>query len=175
MIRPLRTLVAAALFCAVATSAACSSPPPMPAKSPAPLSFDDGSQPDYGKDMVACLSEGGWPVSLGTDGGFKTSTIPEDQLDLYQANVDSCLKSFGYDKPVPALSDDQLKELYPHVLWEWKCLDERGYGPEAPPSEQSFVDFYHNNGGTWTPYSQFTSTLGDDELNKLLDACPRSQ
>lgn len=170
-----RTALACSLFVTIAVgTGGCASAPPVPTVSPAPLTFDDGSEPTFGLDMVGCLSELGWPVSTGTDGSYKTGTIPEDQVESYQTDVDGCLKQFGCDQSPPSLSDQQLRELYPHVLWEWKCLNEAGYNPSSPPSEQAYIDSYHDNGGTWSAYSQFTATLPEKDITELFEACPRS-
>lgn len=167
--------LACALFVTVTVGAGgCASGAPVPTVSPAALSFDDGSEPTFGLDMVACLSELGWPVSIGEDSSVKTGTIPDGQDQAYQSDVDGCLKQFGYDQPPPSLSDEQLRELYPHVLWEWKCLNEGGYNPASPPSEQAYIDGYHDNGGTWSPFSQYTGSLPEDKLRDLFNDCPRS-
>jgi hypothetical protein len=125
--------------------------------------------------MVACLGELGWPVSLGEDSSYKTGHVPEAQRAHYKADRDACKAQFGYDAPPPELSDAQLKELYPHRLWEWKCLDENGFGPQMPPSEQAFIDGYHSGKGTWTAYSQFTGSLPEQRLIEMFETCPRSR
>lgn len=151
----------------------CAQDTPIPEVSPPALEFDAGSRPDYATDMISCLTDKGWPVSAGTDGGYRTGTIPTEQFDLYTADADACAIQFGYDQLPPALSDEQIKVVFPHSLWEWKCLDDKGYDPDKPPSEQAYIDAYHQTGGLWSAYSQFTSTLGEDDLSALLSACPR--
>lgn len=123
--------------------------------------------------MIGCLSDLGWSVDYGTDGGY-SSDVPNEQFEKFQADEATCDEKFGYDIPPPVLTDAQVREVYTHMLWEWKCLDENGYSPETPLSEQAYVDDYHEYGGLWTPYSQYTSTLANDDLNALLETCPRA-
>ena len=138
------------------------------------LSFDDGTDPDFGLNMTNCLQQHEWPVSIGSDGSYKTGTIPKAQRSVYDADEASCMSQFGYDKDPPQLTDSQLREMYPHRLWEWKCLSDKGYSPEAAPSQQSFIDGYHDGDGTWTAYSQFTGTLSEEELTEMFRVCPRA-
>lgn len=153
---------------------ACAQETPVPEVSPPALDFDAGSRPNFATDMISCLTANGWPVSTGTDGGYRTGTIPPEQFDLYTADADACATQFGYDQLPPTLSDEQIKAVFPHSLWEWKCLSDKGYNPDKPPSEQAYVDAYHQTGGLWSAYSQYTGTLSDDDLTALLSACPRS-
>lgn len=165
---------AIAVYSAVLALAGCSAMPELPATKPADLTFDVGLTPDFATDMQACLTERGWAVSLGTDGSFITDNIPNGQRDVYFADEDDCRKQLGYDQPPPALSDDQVREAYQHGLWDWKCLDENGYSPDPPPSEQTFVDGYHATITLWSPFSQYTATLPQDDLGQLFSECPRS-
>lgn len=152
----------------------CTQVTPIPETSPPALDFDAGSRPDYATDMISCLTAKGWPVSVGTDGGYRTGTIPTEQFDLYTSDAESCAAEFGYDELPPALSDEQIRAVFPHSLWEWKCLEDNGYNPDKPPSEQAYIDAYHQTGGLWSAYSQFTGSLSDEDLTALLKACPRS-
>ena len=159
---------------AVATLTACSGTPELPDTKPADFSFDVGNRPDFASDMKKCLTEDGWDVSVEADGSYKTDNIPNGQRDAYTADQNACAEKFGYNDPLPVLSDEQVREVYQHGLWDWKCLDENGYSPDSPPSEQAFVDGYHNSGSLWTPLGQYTASLSSDDLGKLLRECPRS-
>lgn len=159
-------------FAAIGVSG-CTTAPDIPTESPAPLTFDVGSRPDFATDMIRCLTELGWSVKPGTDGGI-SADVPNEQADVYESDQASCAEQFGYDTPPPTLTESQIREVYPHMLWEWKCLSENDYGPEPPPTEQSYLDDYHEYGSLWTPYSQFTSTMSPDELDELFATCPRA-
>jgi len=163
-----------AVASAVLALAACSATPDLPPTKPADLTFDVGLRPDFATDMQACLTDSGWSVSLGADGSYITDNIPNGQHDVYTEDEADCREQFGYDQPPPALSDDQVHEVYQHGLWDWKCLDENGYSPDSPPSEQAFLDGYHTTAALWSPLSQYTASLPPDDLSELLSACPRS-
>lgn len=165
--------VSALSLIALGSAGCASSAPEVPTESPAPITFDVGSRPDFAKEMISCLSELGWDVTTGTDGGF-SADVPNEQFDVYEADRSDCEQTLGYDTPPPTLSDAQIRDVYPHMLWEWKCLDENGFEPENPPTEQAYIDDYHEYGALWTPYSQYTSTLSDADLNALFDECPRA-
>ncbi|MBW1637817.1 hypothetical protein G3H63_01780 [Microbacterium resistens] len=167
----LTTLAAIALTLTGCTSGDV---PQLPSEQPPALGFDVGSKPDFGTTMVACMSEKGWPVSLGTDGSFKTDTFPSEQQDAYTADHEECLDSGGFNEQPPTLTDTQVREVYQHMLWEWKCLNDNGYDPETPLSEQSYLDDYHTHGSLWTPYSQYTATLSEDNITELFATCPRA-
>lgn len=139
-----------------------------------PLSFDDGFRPEFGVNMAACMGELGYEVSLGEDSSYEIHDVPAEQADSMARDRDECKLKFGYDQPPPEFTDAQLKLLYPHRLWEWKCLSEEGYGPMPPPSEQAFIDEWHTSGAMWTPYSQFTGSLPQEQQLELFEKCPRS-
>lgn len=167
--------VVAAAVALVGLMAGCSeAAPEIPSESPPAVDFDDGARPSFATDMVSCMSELGWDVSLGADNSFKTDNIPEGQESTHSSDQETCLKEFGYDQIPPSLSEDQVKATFPHHLWEWKCLNEAGYEPEAPPSERKYVEDYLNNGVLWSAYGQYTATLSEEDLLSLFEECPRS-
>lgn len=171
--RTYRALLAAILL--VLLPGCASSEPPVPNQSPRALSFDDGSQVDFAANMLPCMSDYGWKMEAGSDGGIRTDAIPSGQEDVYRDNLEACMAEFEYDVPPPTLTDAQLREIYPHALWEWRCLQDAGFSPETPPSEQTFVDTYHAEGWTWSAYSALTGTLGEEEIIAMFEECPRSR
>jgi len=130
---------------------------------------------DYAKNMVDCLSAEGWEVKALPDNSI-SSTIPDTQSASFDADMEMCVKKFGYDITPPALSEAEIRELYQEDLATRECIKEQGYDIGEPPSEQLYIDSYNNNENTSLidPYATI-NTPGKDpqEYYDLLAICPR--
>jgi len=158
----------------VGVVAGCAGAPPAPEVSSPPLSFDAGVDANYGIDMVQCLNDKGWPATVGPDRSVRIENVPEDQQIVYNDEYDACSRDLGFADPVPTLTESQLSELYLHVLWANQCLLDAGYAPDAPPSEQAFIDGYGSNGFVWTPHDSAGVGMGPEDLQRMFEACPNA-
>ncbi|WP_156876656.1 hypothetical protein [Microbacterium luticocti] len=126
--------------------------------------------PDFGKNMKACLQEAGFDVSITEDGDIK-SAVPSDQLSVFRKARAKCEAEFGYDKP-PEQTTAQKKKLYHALVSLADCLESQGYAIAQRPSEQAFLD-----GAIFDPYGEVliprnSTPPSDDEYKRLLKLCP---
>ena len=123
-----------------------------------------------------CLEEFGFSASVLPDGGVEYESVNPEQVEALQETIQRCRAMFPveekYRRP---LDEDQLSRLYRWYVAELiPCLEERGYGGFAPPSEAAFVETYYED--PWSPYVDLGAeldALGEREWYALQAACPQ--
>jgi hypothetical protein len=130
-----------------------------------------GEDPNFGKNMQACMKDAGFDVTIESDGSIQTMHVPDAQIDKYDAASHACSAKFGYDKPI-VQSAAQKKALYAGLLSLTQCLKDHGYVYDSVPSEQAFQD-----GAIFDPYSAVAGPSAKnpasyDKYQQLLKVCP---
>ncbi|WP_460946135.1 hypothetical protein [Okibacterium endophyticum] len=131
-----------------------------------------GQEQDFATDMAACLKESGWEVEVRPDNSY-TIQLQEEQSDAYDAAVEACSESLGYEEEPEPLTDAQMKRLYAGLVSLAGCLRDEGHEVRDVPSEQAFLD-----DAVFDPYGELrdpkrADALSDDDYYDLLQICPR--
>lgn len=157
----LRAVRAAATVAAGLVLASCASE--SPAAPPTPTQDSISSQAT--QELLSCLSEKGWDVSLGSTGGVHAN-YPAEQQTAYQADLDSCI-SYGSYSQTPTLTEEQLTGLYSAYVKQHDCLVDAGYPVSEAPTLQTFLDTAATQ--QWVPWQN----LPEDSIPGALDKCPQ--
>lgn len=128
-------------------------------------SLQDGSPGE--QQLLACMQEKGWDVSIGRGGGV-TAEYPEEQTDQYEAAQAAC----GAEIPSVGdvvLTDEMLNDGYALQVNTLDCLRGEGYdGLSDPPTLQAYID----DRGSWTPYGELPA-MPEDEWIQIQETCPQ--
>lgn len=137
---------------------------------------------EQAQQVVACVKDKGFTVHADTQGGVGFQggkDVPEDQSDLALAAIEDCRNELGQGEndQVPATAE-QLAKLYQLNLETKTCLEGKGFTIVEPPSEQTFVETFHNPGPDTPPWSPWgLETLKQmpptqDATDAIRTACP---
>lgn len=122
---------------------------------------------EYGLQLKACLTDGGFNVELDPyDFSLKFNLGSDRPLEELQAAMTECRTGLdpSRNEPPPPLSEGQLRELYRYHVAQANCLIAAGYPASSAPPEQVFVDA----GGQWDP------RMGPEEPLDIPQAVDRS-
>lgn len=134
--------------------------------------FYQGTRRERQMEMYECLVAAGYEMEIeeatgdGTGYGFRTQpdTDPEEFVDAAEACSAALLPA-----PFPQ-TDEEVREMYDHVVESYECLVAAGFTPDAPPSFQSFLDDYRASDVDYDPYAQGISYM---DQAAAYEACPR--
>lgn len=106
------------------------------------------SETDWQLRMLSCLTDAGWTVEGGDDGGIgPASPVPTAQFPAYEKALQACSSS------VPSLTYADLavegkRHNYDALVAAAECLEAGGFASADVPTFQAFDDA----GGVWTPF-----------------------
>lgn len=143
---------------------ACTDNPDLP--SPEPSSTDE-----YGIVMARCLNDKGWDVKPAADGGFETDTVPAEQMEQFQADIEACQGEHGYSNDL-VYTPERAERYFDASLEAAECLRDLGYEIADPPSRQAFVEALVNDEPPpWYPHHEAMAAGG--LLSELEAECPQ--
>lgn len=111
--------------------------------------------------MFRCLTEAGFPVTVGELGDVGMDVASPDQMSAYDRAMYVCMAQYPVEsRYAEALTDDQLQIYYDWVLENpVACMRERGHPVAEPPTLPTFIANYRSSG----------------ELNFFADGLPAGQ
>lgn len=114
----------------------------------------------------SCLESRGWDVIDATTGQAK---VPNEQMSIFQKDLEECVEEFDGDKQTTPLNDEELTELYALEKSAAECLTSEGH-PVEVPSLQVYIDRYKAN----TPFVAHAEIgpLPPTEAGLLNEKCP---
>lgn len=114
-----------------------------------------------------CMADQGFPVTITSDGtGMSFGAIPDDQnRDAQIAHV-ACRAGLNLPDPVPP-TEEQIVAHYEALLEVKRCLEDRGYVIEEPPSLSEWITIYDLD--PWHPYE----SLDDEVASRVHTVCPQ--
>lgn len=126
--------------------------------------------------QARCLQDSGYPVERMDDGGLSFGQVPVQDLNFHIA-LYTCEAQFP-PEPHSLLppSDEYFESLYTYRTGPLiECLRGRGYAAPDPPSLQTFIEQQRSGApSAWSPYSEISQTVGQDEWMSLNRECPQS-
>lgn len=134
------------------------------------------SADEWAMAHVNCVTEKGFPASVGAQGGVTYGDIPAEQGLAQRRAAASCEAEYPIDPRYsmqlprnPALA--QYGFLVDTVA---PCVEAQGYAISTPPSESTWLDEYYATGQAWDPFDEAASQIavGSDDLDDLYRACP---
>lgn len=150
-------LVGAGLLATACTGGAPAPTTPMPTTS----SISEQAT----QELLTCLSDKGWDVSLGDTGGVRAN-YPAEQQTAYQADIDTCISTGSYSEN-PTLTNEQLTGLYEAYVKQYDCLVDEDYPVGELPSLQAFIETAPTQ--QWVPWAG----LSEDSIPSALTKCPQ--
>lgn len=136
------------------------------------------SQEEVPPVQARCLTEAGFPATLGTDGtSYEVKTV-EGQDEAFALASYVCSLQYPTDlRYAQALTRTQLRILYAHYRDQLApCLQEHGLEVSAVPSEETFVEGIASGTNEWNPYLGLeTDPRLDESLNKECPPMPPSE
>ncbi len=117
------------------------------------------------------MDEQGWDTRVTADGGLSAS-IPDEQLEQYQHDLDECAARFGYDEPPPPLTRQEAEAYYDELVQATECVRELGYPTPEPASKQATVEaLMRGEGPPWLPHERLLDTDDGDALDHAAREC----
>lgn len=106
------------------------------------------SQAEWSDLMFECLTEAGFPVTVGEHGDVGMEFASPDQMAAYDRAMYVCMAQYPVDtRHAEALTDDQLEIYYAWVLEHpVACMRERGHPVAEPPTLSTFIANYRARG-----------------------------
>jgi hypothetical protein len=158
---PSRTLVyrAGVLVAAATLLTGCSAE-----ATPEPTPHATSAQ-DAAERQSACLRDRGWTVTITDDGAISSSSVSEEQLDVYRKDIEECGEGLLPDRA--KFTDEQWAEMYAAIIETADCLGKQGYDAPDRPSLQAFIDM----NGDWSPYSNIDTY----DFERLENLCPQAE
>ncbi|BDZ54712.1 hypothetical protein GCM10025870_17850 [Agromyces marinus] len=118
-----------------------------------------------------CMVDNGWvDLVLDEDGSFG-GTVPPEQREQYQADLEDCDAKAQLKYPMPETTEDDMRERYVFELETRKCLMAQGYPISEPPSVEKYIE-QNQTGELWMPYSELPASLKQAEYKRLREVCP---
>lgn len=118
-----------------------------------------------------CLTNQGFPASVGTDGSMTIRGSAEQESAQAEATY-ICALQYPMDlKYSQAFTRDQFRTFFAYYRDELiPCLQGQGLDVAPLPSEETFVEGNAMETAPWTPYDSLN--LENIDVNKLNDVCP---
>lgn len=128
---------------------------------------------DWPVARAECLSEQGFAVEVGENGGL-SGRVATEQEEAFAIARYVCDVRFPSDPKFTApLDDAQLTLLYTYFTTDLvPCLEAEGYELQQPPSLSVFKDSYYSD-QNWSPYNDVMAVLGDRSFNEIDAKCPQ--
>ncbi|WP_221856977.1 hypothetical protein [Microbacterium marinilacus] len=131
---------------------------------------------DFGKVMVDCLNEAGFPdVALTADGeGYSTQAGDAAQAEALALAEYTCKTQFPVDpRFLEPLTEAQIRMIYDYSVGPLTdCLEAQGHVISNPPAFEVFRDQYPQ-GRSWSPIDDATAALSSQESIELIKICPQ--
>ncbi|QHO69625.1 hypothetical protein [Marisediminicola antarctica] len=119
------------------------------------------------QQLLVCMQEKGWDVSIGRGGGV-AAEFPSEQEDQYDAAQAGCGFDVADGEDV-VLTDELLNDGYALQVDTLDCLRGEGYdGLSDPPTLQAYID----ERGSWTAYGELPA-MPEDEWIQIQETCPQ--
>lgn len=122
---------------------------------------------------ASCLTDEGF-YAEATSNGLSSSADPGQEQELAVATYVCALKYPTNPRTNIPLNDDQkrfLYEYYTRVLTP--CVEAEGFQVPPPPTQQSYIETYGNE-GSWNPYALVAeATGGEEEWLRINALCPQ--
>lgn len=130
---------------------------------------------DYGQNVATCLTARGWAVSVDTTGGVGPEAgIPEEQLPSYESDLAACETEYGYDQPLPPMTEDQAEQRLVALEEVSSCLTGLGFLVPEPPSDEKakagLMTSARDPG--WDPYAEVVASRDQQDINRAMSECP---
>jgi len=127
--------------------------------------------------VVECLHDSGWPsAELNSTGdGINVRDLTAEQRGDFRGAHDLCVELAG-DAPNSApLGEDEVRQLYAHLVAMVTCIEELGYEVRStPPSESVFVQTYLSGEPPWSPYVDLDASMNPSDWDELNRRCPQA-
>ena len=157
----LMSVLVALTFCASACTAIVDSAANEPEIPDSPLA----------EATVDCMQEQGFEASILWDGSIAgPSDVSSEQTLQWSAAMTTCVEATGYGS-LAALSPNQVGELYQQELAEYACLRDAGFSPEAPPSQQTYMDTFAS-AEQYYAFKEVFDPLSMKEAQEIVAVCP---
>ncbi len=121
--------------------------------------------------MVGCMTDAGWTVIEGEDGGMGSSP-PDGQEEAFAIAQYVCGVQYPVDpRQTSPLNEEQLIYLYSYLTdVAVPCMEALGVtGIPDAPSQQTFVETY-SEADAWYPYS---ADMDAEQWSKVDKQCPQ--
>ena len=165
--------------CAAALLAGCSAgtnPTDAPSVSGEQVTTAGGMQ-EWIAGVVACVQDAGWPTAElnSTGDGISVPDLTAQQREDFRRAHDVCAERAGEAPNSAPLSEDQVRELYAHLVEMVDCIEDRGYEVASePPSETVFVETYLSGEPPWSPYVGLDTSMSPSDWDELNRLCPQA-
>lgn len=124
--------------------------------------------------VYQCLRDRGWDVTINWDGGIEanSSQVPSGQQDLYVSDEKECWALI--DDRIERMDSEAIADVYKQELATRECLIDHGFDVDPAPSEQQYIDSFHDE--RWMAYGASTLTttpIGESEFREVSEKCPQ--
>lgn len=134
------------------------------------------STPDtWANDVAPCMQAEGFSVTVSSDGGIQSGTLPAVQAEAYDVALFKCSASYPMSPEFSStMTTAQLDSLYDYYTGDLtECLTALGFEISPAPSRQAFQESYVSH--PWLPFEEAFRQLlerGDDPA-ELEQKCPQ--
>lgn len=125
--------------------------------------------PEWADAQINCLQEQGFSASK-SQGGVRYPDVPPEQADSLDLAIYSCEAAYALDprvsNPIPR---SRMERQFTHLVDVVSpCVSTLGFQVDEPPTLETWLDAYYDNGQIWDPFS---SVPGED-LDSVYQKCP---
>ncbi|MCY7287328.1 MAG: hypothetical protein LH624_03530, partial [Cryobacterium sp.] len=112
------------------------------------------SPAEFALTNAECIQALGFDADVDVSGNLTMGPIADAQLNAREVARFTCAVQYPIDPMyyIP-LNDAQVSYLYDYFKNDLtRCITDHGYQVNDPPSRQTFVSNYADNGGGWSPF-----------------------
>jgi hypothetical protein len=137
-----------------------------------PSSSSSINPSEYVERLVRCIRSAGGEVDVINSVTISARPGPGMSDEAMQQVMSICRTEAG-PPPERRVDESTAKHAFAELLKVRECLVDLGYQPEAPPSEETFIEPFGSEDVAWHPYDglngQFTSYREQIEVE---EKCP---